>query len=168
MATPTEPLAADETAAEAEEVKSAPRSVPASAREYAVAVAIVGFATLIALALRPYLAATNLAMMYLLGVVVIATRCSRSATVIASFLSVAAFDFFCVLPYYTFRVAESEYLITFAAMLAVALVISAQTSRIRAQIVSAVDRESRTQALYRLSRRLSPKTCVFDAALAAA
>ncbi len=168
MATPTEPLAADETAAEAEEVKSAPRSVPASAREYAVAVAIVGFATLIALALRPYLAATNLAMMYLLGVVVIATRCSRSATVIASFLSVAAFDFFCVLPYYTFRVAESEYLITFAAMLAVALVISAQTSRIRAQTVSAVDRESRTQALYRLSRRLSAKTRVFDAALAAA
>src|ERR1019366_1740709 len=61
-----------------------------------------------------------------------------------------------------------EYLITFAGMLAVALVISAQTSRIRAQAANAVDRESRTQALYRLSRRLSAQTRVFDAALAAA
>ncbi len=85
----------------------------------------------------------------------------------ASFLSVAAFDFFCVPPYLTFQVSEYEYLITFAGMLAVALVISAQTSRIRAQAASAVDRESRTKALYRLSRRLAAQTRVFDAALAA-
>ena len=63
-------------------------------REFVLAVAIVGIATLIALALRPYLAATNLAMVYLLGVVVVATRCSRRVSVMASFLSVAAFRFF--------------------------------------------------------------------------
>jgi len=143
-------------------------SSPASWREFGVAIAIVGFATLIALALRPYLAATNLAMVYLLGVVAVATRCSRRASVMASLLSVAAFDFFCVPPYLTFRVSDYQYLITFAGMLVVALVISAQTSRIRAQAARAVDRESRTQALYRLSRRLSAKTRVFDAALAAA
>jgi two-component system, OmpR family, sensor histidine kinase KdpD len=137
-------------------------------REYGVAIAIVGFATLIALALRSYLAATNLAMVYLLGVVAVATRCNRRAAVMASFLSVAAFDFFCVPPYLTFQVSEYQYLITFAGMLVVALVISAQTSRIRAQAARAVDRESRTQSLYRLSRRLSTKTRVFDAALAAA
>jgi len=74
-------------------------------------------------------------MVYLLGVVAVATRCNRRASVMASFLSVAAFDFFCVPPYLTFQVSESEYLITFAAMLVVALVISAQTSRIRAQAV---------------------------------
>ena len=107
-------------------------------------------------------------MVYLLGVVAVATRYSRRASVMASFLSVAAFDFFCVPPYYTFQIADSESLITFAALLVVALVISAQTSRIRAQALRAVDRESRTQALYRLSRRLSTATRVFDAALAAA
>ncbi len=144
-----------------------PRALPASWREYALAVLIVALATLAALLLRPYLAATNLAMVYLLGVVAVATRCNRSASVMASFLSVAAFDFFCVPPYFTFQVSEYEYLITFAGMLAVALVISAQTSRIRAQAASAVDRESRTKALYRLSRRLAAQTRVFDAALAA-
>ena len=133
-----------------------------------MAVAIVGIATLAALILRPYLAATNLAMVYLLGVVAVATRCSQPASVAASFLSVAAFDFFCVPPYLTFRVNDYEYLITFAGILVVALVISAQTARIRAQAASAMDRESRTKALYRLSRRLSVQTRVFDTALTAA
>ncbi len=166
MASPAELPPTDETAELIESESTDPR--PALVwREFGVAIAIVGFATLIALGLRPYLAATNLAMVYFLGVVAVAIRCSRSASVMASFLSVAAFDFFCVPPYFTFQVSEYEYLITFAGMLAVALVISAQTSRIRAQAASAVDRESRTQALYRLSRRLSAQTRVFDAALAA-
>ena len=49
----------------------------------------------------------------------IAMRCGPKICVAASFLSVAAFDFFCVPPYYTMRVADYEYLITFAGMLAV-------------------------------------------------
>ena len=79
----------------------------------------------------------NLAMVYLLGVVAVARRCSQGASVAASFLSVAAFDFVCVPPYLTFPVSEYEYLITFAAMLVVALVISTQTARIRAQAANA-------------------------------
>jgi two-component system sensor histidine kinase KdpD len=167
VASHAEPTPTDEAAVDLAEAEPQPRALPASWREYALAVAIVGIATLAALLLRPYLAATNLAMVYLLGVVAVATRCNRSASVMASFLSVVAFDFFCVPPYFTFQVSEYEYLITFAGMLAVALVISAQTSRIRAQAASAVDRESRTKALYRLSRRLAAQTRVFDAALAA-
>ncbi len=155
MARPAELPPTEETAAELTESERTQRRPAVAWREFGVAIAIVGFATLIALALRPYLAATNLAMVYLLGVVAVATRCSRRASVMASFLSVAAFDFFCVPPYLTFQVSEYEYLITFAGMLVVALVISAQTSRIRAQAVRAVERESRTKALYRLSRRLS-------------
>jgi two-component system sensor histidine kinase KdpD len=137
-------------------------------RDYFLAAAIVGFATVVALALRARLAPTNLAMVYLLGVVAVAMRCSQRASVAASFLSVAAFDFFCVPPYLTFQVSEYEYVITFAGMLVVALVISTQTARIRAQASSAIDREARTKALYRLSRRLSTQTRVFDAARAAA
>jgi len=168
VASPIEPLPADEAAVEHAEAKAEENAAPASWREYALAIAIVGAATLISLFLRPYLAATNLAMVYLLGVVAVATRCSRRASVTASLLSVAAFDFFCVPPYLTFQVSEYEYLITFAGMLAVALVISEQTTRIRAQAARAVDRESQTKALYRLSRRLSAQTRVFDSALAAA
>jgi two-component system sensor histidine kinase KdpD len=107
-------------------------------------------------------------MVYLLGVVAIALRCGRRVSVIASILSVAAFDFFCVPPYLTFVVVDYEYLVTFAGMLVVALVISTQTARIRAHALQAMDRESRAQTLYRLSRRLAEETRVFDTARAAA
>src|SRR2546421_416503 len=83
--------------------------------------------------------------------VAIAARCSQPIAVAASFLSVAVFDFFCVPPYLTLRVSDYEYVMTFAGMLAVALVISAQTVRIRVQAADATGREARTETLYRLS-----------------
>jgi two-component system sensor histidine kinase KdpD len=139
-----------------------------SGREFALAAAIVALSTLAALVLRPYLVPTNLAVVYLLGVVAVAMRCSRPVAVVTSFLSVAAFDFFCVPPYLTFLVSDYEYLITFAGMLVVALVISTQTSRIRMQAANAVEREARTETLYRLSRSLAGQTRVFDVARTAA
>jgi two-component system, OmpR family, sensor histidine kinase KdpD len=136
--------------------------------EFAVAFATLAGSTLVSLALRSHLAPVNLAMVYLLGVVGIAMRCRRGVAVAASFLSVAAFDFFCVPPYLTFVVADTEYLVTFAGMLVVALVVSTQTDRIRRHAIQAEEREARTQALYRLSRSLAGETRVFEAARAAA
>ncbi len=107
-------------------------------------------------------------MVYLLGVVAISTRCSRRVSVAASFISVAAFDFFCVPPYLTFRVTDYDYLITFAGVLAVALVLSTQTALIRMQAIDALDREARTKALYNLSHRLAGESSIFDAARLAA
>src|SRR5207237_9769442 len=125
------------------------------AREFALTLAIIGASTLVALALRPHVTATNLAMLYLLGVVAIAMHCRQLVAVTASFVSVAAFDFFCVPPYLTLQVSDYEYLLTFAGMLAVALVISTQTVRIRLQASEAAGREARTETLYRLSRVLA-------------
>jgi two-component system sensor histidine kinase KdpD len=48
--------------------------------------------------------------------------------------------------YLSFAVAESEYLITLAVMLTVALLISTMTSRIRQQQASAIEREARVEA----------------------
>ena len=118
--------------------------------------------------LRDTLAPTNLAMIYLGGVVAVAMRCSRWISVTASFLSVAAFDFFCVPPYLTFAVSDYQYVFTFAVMLIVALVISTQTARLRDHATHAAVREARTEALYRLSSKLAGETRVFEAARAAA
>ncbi|MCU1233885.1 MAG: kdpD [Candidatus Solibacter sp.] len=139
-----------------------------SASDFGLTLALIGTCTLVALSLRPYVTATNLVMVYLLGVVALASRLSRQVAVIASFLSVAAFDFFCVPPYLTFRVHDYEYLLTFAAMLAVALVISTQTARIREQAATAARGESRSQTLYHLSRRLAGQDRAFDMARIAA
>src|SRR5438477_12289667 len=60
---------------------------------------------------------TNILMLYLLGVLWIATRYSRGAAILASVLGVLAFDFTFVPPYYTLNVDDRQYLVTFAVML---------------------------------------------------
>jgi len=137
-------------------------------REALLAAAIVAIATAASVLLRDTLAPTNLAMIYLGGVVAVAMRCSRRVSVAASFLSVAAFDFFCVPPHLTFAVTDYQYVFTLAGMLAVALVISTQTGRLRDHAAQAAVREARTEALYRLSSRLAGETRVFEAARSAA
>ena len=94
-------------------------------------------------------------MVYLLGVTLVAMRCGRLAAIMASVLSVAAFDFFFVSPHLSFAVSDLEYLVTFAVMLLVALVISTLTVRLRQQAEAARYRERRTAALYALSRELA-------------
>ena len=65
------------------------------------------------------------------------------------------FDFFFVPPYFTFAVSDTQYLVTFAVMLVVALVISGLAVRIRAQAEFARERERRMAALYAMSRELA-------------
>jgi two-component system, OmpR family, sensor histidine kinase KdpD len=122
---------------------------------YCQAAAIVALCTVVAWAMFPYFELANLIMVYLLGVVGVAARSTRGPSVLASVLSVAAFDFFFVPPYFTFAVTDYQYVITFGVMLVVALVISGLTSRIRAQAESARQRERRTAALYAMSRELA-------------
>lgn len=103
----------------------------------------------------PYVPHTALVLVYLLGVVAVAARSGPGPSVLACVLSVAAFDFFLVPPYYTFAVAETQDLLTFGAMFVVALVISGLTVRIRWLADSARQREARTAALYAMSRDLA-------------
>jgi two-component system, OmpR family, sensor histidine kinase KdpD len=133
-------------------------------REYLLAAAVVGLCTAVSIALRSVLNPVNLVMFFLLGVAGIAMRSSLRVALAASFLSVAAFDFFCVPPYYTFAVSDYEYAVTFLVMLFVAVVISTRTVHIRMQAAHAAEREARTQALYRLTKELAGETRWFEAA----
>jgi two-component system sensor histidine kinase KdpD len=125
------------------------------ARAYVWAAAVVVCCTLLAELAHPTFELTNLVMFYLLGVLLVALRIGRGPAIVASVLSVASFDFFFVQPYLTFVVSDSQYLLTFAVMLSVALVISTLTTRLRQQAEGAIAREQRTAALYRLSRELA-------------
>ncbi|HEY7612954.1 MAG TPA: sensor histidine kinase KdpD [Gemmatimonadales bacterium] len=125
---------------------------------YAWAVAIVGLVTVAAVLLRERLALVNLAMLFLLSILLLAARLGRGPAVLASVLSVAALDWFAVPPYNTFQVADSEYLVTFGVMLAVALTISTLAVRLREQAMRSREREHRTAALYEMSRDLIETT----------
>jgi two-component system sensor histidine kinase KdpD len=122
---------------------------------YAFGTAGIAACTAVAWLMAPYFDIANLIMVYLLGVVVIATRYGRGPSILASFLSVAAFDFFFVDPRFTFDIAAVQYLLTFAVMLVVALLISNFTVRAKQQAELARQSERRTALLYALSRDLA-------------
>jgi two-component system sensor histidine kinase KdpD len=115
----------------------------------------VAICTALNFAIFPYLSHPTLVLVYLLGVVAVAARSGPGPSILACILSVAAFDFFLVPPYYTFAVADTQDLLTFGVMFVVALVISGLTVRIRWLADAARQREIRTAALYAMSRDLA-------------
>lgn len=97
----------------------------------------------------------NVLMLDLLGVLFIALRLGRGPALLASILAVVAFDITVVPPYYSLAVSDTQYLITFVAMLATALIISTLTGRLQQQSQAARLRERRTAALLELARDLA-------------
>jgi two-component system sensor histidine kinase KdpD len=123
-------------------------------REWLWSVLIVGACTGIASLMLPYFERLDVAMVYVLGVMLAASRTGTLPSLFATILSIAAFDFFFIPPYYTFAVSDVRYFITFAVMFIVSFVISRLTLRVRQQAEAARLREGRTAALYNLSRDL--------------
>jgi len=122
---------------------------------YVSAAVGIGIATGVATLMAPFFEAVNQVMVYLLAVALIATRFGRGPSVLASVLAVVSFDFFFVPPRLSFAVSDTEYLVTFAVMLAVGLIISTLVADIRTRARIAGYREQRTGALYEMSRELA-------------
>ncbi len=122
--------------------------------EWAWSIVTVAASTVVARLLLPYFERLDIAMVYLLGVVFVASRTGKGPSLFTALLSVAAFDFFFVTPYYTFAVSDARYFITFTVMFVVSFVVSRLTLRVRQQAEAARLRERRTAALYNLSRDL--------------
>ncbi len=130
---------------------------------YASAVAVAVLGTLIGYAIEGRFDLVNIAMVYLLGVVIVALRHSLGPAVVAAVLCVGAFDYLFVPPRGTLTVDDLQYLLTFGIMLAVAFVISglmqsirreadaratlelgAETERIRSTLLASISHDLRT------------------------
>jgi two-component system sensor histidine kinase KdpD len=109
---------------------------------YAWALGAAAVCTAAGLLMRLRFDLVNIAMVYMLAVVVVALRFSRGPAVLTSILSVAAFDFLFVPPQGTFTIEDLQYLLTFAIMLAVGLVISGLVESVRARAKAQAKLES--------------------------
>ena len=107
---------------------------------------------------RLHIEPSNLVGIFLLAVTYTAVRHGAGPSVLASLLGVAVLDFFFVEPHLTFAVRDTQYLLTFAVLLGVGLLISRLTATVRNQAEEAGQRERRTAELYALSRRLTRAT----------
>ena len=127
----------------------------ASTIQYLGAVIACAATTALASLLANYFDLANIVMVFLLTVVLIGVHAGRGPAVMAAFLSVALFDFFFVPPKLSFTVHDAQYLLTFAVMLAVALITGELTAGLRRQAQIASLKERRTRALYEMARELS-------------
>ena len=125
-------------------------------KDYGKAIPFLALATGVATLFdRVGLTDATLVMTYLLAVVIAAVRLGRGPAIFSSIAGVLLFNFFFTTPRFTFVVDNPEYIYTFSVMLAIALVVSALTARIREQSELSRDRERRTEVLYRVSHRLA-------------
>ncbi len=123
--------------------------------QYLKGVGLVAAVTLVSWPVHWRVQPTNLVMLYLTAVVVAALYLGRGPAILASVLGVLAFDFFLIPPRLTFAVADTQYLLTFLALLAVGLVISTLAAKVRDQVEAGRRREAQMTSLHALSRDLA-------------
>jgi two-component system sensor histidine kinase KdpD len=120
-----------------------------------LAALFVALATAIGFPVYDYLGQVDVIMLYMLVIIVAATHLGRSATLVASVLSILSLDFCFIDPRYSFVLTDLKHLGTFAVMLGIGWVILGLTQRIRAQTRLAQGQERQTRILYRLSKALA-------------
>jgi two-component system sensor histidine kinase KdpD len=124
-------------------------------KNYLNSLILVLVITLFGLLVRSSISQTNLMVLYLLAVVVAAFYWGLGPAIFTAVLGVLALNFFFIPPYLTFRIANTEYLITFAGLIVVGGVISFLVARARENAEAAQNRERETGTLYGLSQNLA-------------
>lgn len=127
----------------------------AAARHYALASLMVAVTLALGLFLHTTLQLPDPQMLFLVTVMFTAVWLGRAPAMFAAALSVACYDFFFVPPFYMFDVADRRYILTFATMFGVGVVLSGLAGRLKRQEREAVAREEQTSVLYTLSRELA-------------
>ena len=122
---------------------------------YLFALAVLTLATLMGLPFRGRVDPDNLTMIYLTAIVIIAARSGIAPSIISSFISVAAFNFFYTEPIYTFSFIDPSYYYTFSVMLLTSLIVGSLAAKLSLQARQARKREEETHVMYALTRQLS-------------
>jgi two-component system sensor histidine kinase KdpD len=124
-------------------------------RALALATLACGVTTFVANWLLRFFDLSNVVMLFLLTVVLVALKLGRLAGAWAALVCVGSFDFFFVHPRLSFTVTDTQYFFTFGLMLAVALTISQLAARLRSEARFATAGERRATTLARVARDLS-------------
>ncbi|QWD36551.1 DUF4118 domain-containing protein [Polynucleobacter paneuropaeus] len=124
-------------------------------QSYALSLLICGIAGVVATPLNTIVELPNIAMLFLLAVVLVSVKFGLGPSLMASVVNVLVFDFFFVPPRFSFAVTDVQYLFTFAVMLVVGLITAKLTTGLTYQAKVANRREQRVKSLYEMSRDLS-------------
>jgi two-component system sensor histidine kinase KdpD len=123
--------------------------------DYLLALGITALCTAIIFPVSDHVEPTNIVLVYLLGAALAGLWLGRGPSALTAVSNILAFDFFFVPPLFSFDVLDSRYLVTFAVMLTVALIIANLMIAVRAQTAVATRRERHTSALFSIARDLA-------------
>lgn len=124
-------------------------------REYAESLGVAGGVTLLGLAVEQATGYWAIALIYLLAVIVAATRLRRGPILFLAGISALLWDFLFIPPKFTFYVREVRDFMMLAMYFIVAVIVGQLTSRLREREQAERRGEARATALYRLTRSLA-------------
>ena len=129
------------------------------AQRYGMSLAGVALTTLLLIQL-PSLHQANIALLYLLVVLICATTIGLGPAMLASVLAFLGFNYFFVAPLHTFTVAESQDVVRLLTFLAVAVIASSLAGRARDQADTAQRSATELATLYGLSQTISAEVTI--------
>ena len=124
-------------------------------RRYALSAGSIVLATLMLTQLSADLQITNIALLYLLVVLLVATTIGMGPAILASVLAFLGFNFFFVEPLHSFRVTDPQDDLRLITFLVVAITGSSLAGRAREQANAAARGASELAALYGFSQKIS-------------
>jgi len=133
---------------------------PSEAQGIAWGLFAVLASALISHLVRPFAELTDLIMIHLLGVVLIAMRFSMAVSLATAVLSILSFDLLFIPPSWIFNYPGLKSAVTFIVMIIVAGVISKLTERLRREQAASERSAATTLSLYRLAQDLGGATRV--------
>lgn len=127
---------------------------------YLLSVLSVAIATAVMRYLIPGMPPTNIALLYLLVVLVGATTFGLGPGILSSVLAFLAFNFFFVSPLHTFNVTDVQDVVRLFTFLIVAIIASSLAGRARMQADTAARRAAELAALYELSQAIGAEVAL--------
>ena len=122
---------------------------------YLLAVASVALVTLVLFPLRENLSISTVGLLYLLPILLISTTIGLSGGLFCGLLSFLTFNYFFLIPYYTFTVHETQDLTALLVFFLVAVLISQLVGRAKENLRGLTIREAELVSLYELTLSLS-------------
>ncbi len=124
-------------------------------RQYVGVLGVVALATLLNLALLPFISYQAVALLMLLVVMVLPLYFGRGPVIIAAGLSAMLWDLLFIPPRFTFYISKLEDVLLFGLYFVIALVAGSLTAQLRSQQQLLRRREERTRSQYALVRDLA-------------
>lgn len=128
---------------------------PSALRGIAAGLGMVAATTAASVALQPILGSNSVDLIYLLPVIATATLFGLRPSLVASLAAALAYNFFFLPPLYTFTISDPQNVVTLLVLIAVAVVASQLTGRLRREATIGARTASENAALAAFGQRLA-------------